>query len=73
MVKHFGPMFQRYDEYIKPSFCQFVLAQKAHPSHKKGWRVRFWVQNPLGACVNLLKKKKKKLFSHFFLNYMLVI
>ena len=32
MVKHFGPMFQRYDQYIKPSFCQFALAQKAHPS-----------------------------------------
>lgn len=32
MVKNFGPMFQRHDQYVKPSFCQLALAQKAHPS-----------------------------------------
>ena len=25
--------------------------------HKKGWRIRLWVQNPLGTCVNLPIKK----------------
>ena len=28
--------------------------------HKNGWRVRSWVQNPLGVCVNYQSKKEKK-------------
>jgi hypothetical protein len=44
--------------------------------HKKGWRVRLWVQNLLGASINLPIKKEKEfcfLFSIIaFVTYMII-